>query len=157
MSAVVWSADASLCAATEKVYFSCKTKSGRLLSVCGSTELQQPDAYVQYRFGPAGKPELAYPANRTGSLQSFRFYHYVRPQVSRVGLTFQSGDYEYTVYDHYEGDIEPAEKSTGVSVTKTGTSNYSDISCTGEIVNKLIDLEKFVPCDPENALSNCEP
>lgn len=156
LTATAWCDAVTLCTQSEKVYFSCVTKpSGKLISVCGSSDLTSPEAYLQYRFGSARKVELEYPSTHDGSVESFTFYHYVRPQVTRIGLTFKSGHYSYTVHDHYEGDTEPAETFTGVSVTEIGKNKQTDISCKGKAENKLIELEDIVPCDPENALSNC--
>ena len=140
-----WGAPASHCTAEEKVYFSCVTKSQeRVLSVCGSSVLTATDSYLQYRFGPVGKPELQFPSDRKGSIQQFRFYHYFRASVDRSGLTFQSGDYAYEVYDDYEGDIQPPEKTSGVVVSKVGTDTETGISCKGEITNHLNDLKDVV-------------
>ena len=154
--ALAWSNSATLCESSEKSYFSCVAgSSSKILSVCGSSNLSQPDAYLQYRFGSSKKLDLEFPSARPGSIKRFRFYHYVRPQVSRVGLSFRSGDYLYTVYDDYEGDIEPADEHSGVSVLRSGTDTPTEIECKEKVVNRLTDLEEFVPCDPDNAMSDC--
>ena len=148
-----WSAPPSHCTTEEKVYFSCMTNSKeRVLSVCGSPNLSTPTAYLQYRFGPLDKKELEFPIERKGSIQQFRIYHYFRASVDRIGLTFQSGDFSYEVYDDYEGDIQPPEKTSGVVVSKNETDTETGIPCKGEVTNQLIDLKNVVPEDDQSDL-----
>ena len=48
------------CQGDETIVFSCSTGS-RVLSICASKDLSKNAGYMQYRYGPPGKPELVYP------------------------------------------------------------------------------------------------
>jgi hypothetical protein len=57
----------------EVVYFSCRIEgSHKLVSLCGGlvrdpeTSERRADAWLQYRFGPPGKPELVFPPEKRG-------------------------------------------------------------------------------------------
>jgi hypothetical protein len=56
----------SPCGAGERVVMSCAVKK-KTLAVCAAPATG-PATSVQYRFGPAGKPELVFPKERDGSL-----------------------------------------------------------------------------------------
>ena len=55
------------CQPGEKVHFSCAVKGGKVVSLCGDAGR----SWLQYRFGPPGRPELVYPARKAGSVERF--------------------------------------------------------------------------------------
>lgn len=147
----------NLCGNGEHVYFTCETASrGRIVSLCGRTDGAKASGWLQYRFGRRGAIELEFPAVRDGSLQRFRYYHYFRALVDRTGVTFDNGAYTYSLFDHHEGDVEPAEDLSGVEITKAGSDTEPvRILCRMPVVSGLAALEDALPCDRENALGMC--
>ena len=59
LAAPVWAAE-SHCRAQEQVVFSCSLGK-KTVSVCASADLSATSGYLQYRFGPKGALELAFP------------------------------------------------------------------------------------------------
>jgi hypothetical protein len=120
----------SLCTPTEHVFFNCRVKGGpKLLSVCGRAGEEAtrgaaaPGDYLQYRFGPSGKPELEYPMSRESSLGRFQVASEYVPSAfyESYQLSFESGGTEYRVYAITEqaderGDSQP-DKYGGVIVS----------------------------------------
>jgi hypothetical protein len=66
----------TLCAADQKVIFSCPFKGGKTVSICASPDLSASVGSLQYRFGRVGKrPELIYPSdNKSLPKDLFWFY-----------------------------------------------------------------------------------
>jgi hypothetical protein len=147
----------TLCQAGERVYFSCATEPrGRVVSLCGSEQLGEASGYLQYRFGRPGAIELEFPPARAGSVERFRYYHYVRPLVDRQGVTFEAGGYQYSVLDHSEAETAPAERTAGVEVAKDAAgAGARELPCREPVTSELIALEGVVACDRANALAAC--
>jgi len=146
----------TLCRVDEKVMFSCPVRNGtRLVSLCGSKDLTDKTGYLQYRFGRARKIELEFPTQRQGSQEMFRYAHYFRPQVDRFSVSFAIGDYTYTVFKNYEGDIEPKVNEAGVQLTLPGQVDH-ELPCVGLGNGNLHELESIVPCDKDDALNMAE-
>jgi hypothetical protein len=59
LAAPVWAAE-SHCRAQERIVFSCSLGK-KTVSVCASADLSATSGYLQYRFGPKGAFELAFP------------------------------------------------------------------------------------------------
>jgi hypothetical protein len=105
LSALPFAASASThCAADEVVYFSCKIKgSSKVVSLCGSellrpdTRVRREDAWLQYRFGRPGQPELVYPTERAGSLNAFTGEHVAPYDDSVDTVWFKHGSATYGV------------------------------------------------------------
>jgi hypothetical protein len=95
---------ASHCTASEVDYFSCKVKgSSKVVSLCGS-ELYDPDsatrragAWLQYRFGYLGRPELVYPSEKPDSLRAFTGEHVAPYSESVDTVWFKRGAATYGV------------------------------------------------------------
>lgn len=108
----------SLCIGTETEYFSCRIQqSVKILSICGSSLESieklpnRSNAWLQYRYGPPGKPELTFPSVRHGSLDAFAHERHTGYQT----LTFSIGSESYTVFAVQ--NIETEEISKGVEVS----------------------------------------
>lgn len=128
----------SLCAQTEQIIFSCQVKSSgktkgfaKLASLCASTDLDKEHGYLQYRFGLPGKVELEFPESRTGTQQKFHYTHYFRYQVDLTEINFAIDDYQYQIFDTYNGEEKPQISTQGVSVTAPGKQDVSFV-CRGK-------------------------
>ncbi len=107
----------SHCAPNEAVYFTCRIqKTAKILSVCGSAlktieSLPNRDkAWLQYRFGPLGDPELVFPSRKAGSLDAFSHEHHKGAQ----SLAFSKAGVTYSVFAAQHDDTGVISK--GVSV-----------------------------------------
>src|SRR5262249_10422758 len=112
--------------------------------------------YLTYRFGNPDKVELEFPASHDRSYNQFRFAHYFRYQVDQTEVTFNNGDYAYTIFQYYEGDTGKIERSSGVSV-EGKDSNMQQILCNEPPLSHLSDLQEVLPCDKDSPLNldNC--
>jgi len=136
----------SLCAKDEKTIWSCETTGRKIVSICGSRELNKERGYLQYRFGRPGRVELEYPRQRQNTQTAFSYFRYTRPLVTYLGLRFQTGGYDYEVYDNSNEEAGAGSSEAGVSVTLTGnTAAASDHRCRKPVVHHLIELEEVVP------------
>jgi hypothetical protein len=151
-------ADASLCAATEQVLFSCSVgKADKIASLCGSPELEKGSGYLQYRYGARRKIELVFPATRESSLEKFRYAHYLRHQIDRTQVSFSNGGFEYSVFTTYDGEGKRPVKEHRVLVSKEGPSSKEiRLVCKSPVSVRLEKLENVLPCDTESALASCE-
>jgi hypothetical protein len=147
----------TLCTRHETVFFSCATANKRIVSVCGAKKPSVGFGVLQYRFGTPTKLELVLPAGDAPHALRFRLYHYSRPLVDRIGLSFDTNGYSYTVFYHDEGDETPPIIVSGVDVLRTGdpAERTTTKHCNGPVTDRLATLEGTVPCDKENALANC--
>lgn len=135
----------SLCEHGPDGYFSCRTRSGKLIELCAAG-----DNKVEYRFGKSAKLELAYP--KAESDEPLRFAHYARRATDRVEVSFSAGGAYYSVFDYSEAK----KRTAGVRATLANGKEVT-IACVGPIKSRLAALEKILPCDKYSALNlgNC--
>lgn len=73
----VHAATPTLCKAGETTYFSCALKGGKVVSVCGSGEVEPAEgsprsaSWLQYRMGRPQALELVFPKQKDGSVAKF--------------------------------------------------------------------------------------
>lgn len=151
----------SLCAQSEKVIFSCRTKAakssksagklapGKLVSLCASPDLTRERGYLQYRYGLPGKIELEFPSSHTGTQQMFQYTHYMRYQVDLTEINFQIDDYQYQIFDNYNGEEKPAIAEQGVSVTVPGRPKTVSFICAGKAKADYSALAEVLNQDAE--------
>ena len=147
----------SLCALTERIIFSCRTKAakrtvsavGRIVSLCASPDLTRERGYLQYRYGMPGKVELEFPGSRTATQQMFQYTHYMRFQVDLSEINFQIDGYEYQIFDTYNGEEKPAITEQGVSVTAPGKPKTVSFTCAGKAIADYGDLAEVLNRDSE--------
>jgi hypothetical protein len=133
------------CLVTEKVYFNCavgrakKSKGARVVSLCGSPNLQAADSQLQYRFGRIGTIELKYPEDMNPRQFAFIEISYVRSWGREV--SFSIGDNRYSLRSmsgsSHSGEAE-GNNFRGVSVSKNDRELVS-LSCVGEVVDTFED------------------
>ncbi|MCU1264723.1 MAG: uncharacterized protein JWM21_1041 [Acidobacteria bacterium] len=139
----------SLCTADEQVIFSCSLKrSAKIVSLCSSKDFAKDSGYLQYRFGLPGKIELKFPKDRKATQQQFRYSHYFRYQVDLTEITFKNDDFEYVVFDNYNGEEKTPISEQGVTVTPLPPAKPIDVTltCAGK---PKVDYGKL-----EDALAN---
>jgi len=132
-------ADPNHCRSNETAVFNCPVSGGnKVLSLCVGTLTPAGDGYLQYRFGPIGKPDLIFPDSLAGSHEQFRIHSvtYAGGWDTRVG--FSVGAYTYQVYDQaYSLGPQTPDKDVygGVMVFRDGR----------RIANVRCDLERLPP------------
>jgi hypothetical protein len=135
----------SLCAPDEKTIWSCETAARKIVSLCGSKQLDKEHGYLQYRFGRPGHVELEYPRARENTQTAFAYFRYTRPLVTFLGLRFKINEYDYEVYDN-SNEEERGGSEAGVTVTPAGNAaKTADYRCRKPVVHHLIELEEVVP------------
>ena len=135
-----------LCGKKESVFFSCLTVKGRWINLCGDAL-----GHLQYRYGGFGKIELLYPENTAQSINQFQFAHYARFQTDRIEVEFKNQGVSYAVFDYTEQN----QRRAGVRVMKPD-GHSSEVVCSSKIISQLIDLERILHCDADNALNGGE-
>jgi hypothetical protein len=140
----------TLCAADERVIFTCPVKRpARIVSVCASKDLTSDRGYLQYRFGVPGKIELEYPKDRQGTQQKFHYTHYFRAQFDMTEIGFTVDGYEYSVFDDYNGEEKPKISTQGVSVTAPGKPKEVSFVCRMKPKADYADLQAVLPSGQE--------
>lgn len=135
----------SLCESTEKIVFSCTVgKTAKLVSLCSSKELTRDRGYLQYRFGVPGKIELEFPNQREQSQSAFKYSHYFRAQVDQTEISFSTNDYEYAIFDDYNGEQKPAQHDQGVKIRPPIGSEVT-LSCRAKAKAQYEDLAGALP------------
>ena len=121
----------TLCTRDEQIIFSCTLKrSAKIVSLCGSNDLTKDTGYLQYRFGLPAKIELEFPRTRTHTQEQFRYMHYFRFQVDLTEITFKTDDYEYELFDRYNGEEKPRIAEQGITVTPLPPARPVDVTFT---------------------------
>jgi hypothetical protein len=99
----------------ENVIFSCNTGKNTV-SVCASRTRTPTQGYVQYRFGPPGKPSFSFPQPAAHPSQFVRGGSLMYGAGSGTYMRLFSGKYAYVVYSGYA----PGWEKAGVAVEKEG-------------------------------------
>jgi hypothetical protein len=142
---------ATLCEKNEKVIFSCgMQKSAKVLSLCGSKELDKQKGYVQYRFGQPGKIELEYPAERKSTQTAFSYSRYTRPLVTYLALRFETNGYKYSIHQDDVEDIKPPDIGVYINITPPGKEAI-EMKCRQPTTGSLMTLEDIVAQDDHDA------
>jgi hypothetical protein len=77
-----------------------------------------------------------------------RLAHYQRARVTRQTVSFDVGEFSYTVFDGWED----GRHSAGVSVQR-GEGRETTLSCRGQPKGSLVPLKAHLACDTESALN----
>jgi hypothetical protein len=142
--------NASLCAADERVYFSCQAGKGpKRIALCGQvtdgTGGLKVDGFMQYRFGTREHLDMVYPSSRKESLDKFTYggaYQKMGRMESKE-ISFKSGSFDYTVYtmSYPLGDAESDGygNDAGVRVARGG-KDLATVKCGDEPKGNLEGL-----------------
>jgi hypothetical protein len=138
------SATDSLCRENETVYFSCAAGK-KLISLCGSKQLNESEGYLTYRFGTERHLELEFPTNISHPKGLFSVQYLLLAHDERIDISFKIGDYLYNIYDEFIGgqgdpnDTKP-RGGAGIAVSKESKA-IADIQCTSPATNKIAQLK----------------
>jgi hypothetical protein len=139
---------ASLCESTEKIVFSCTVgKASKIVSLCSSKDLTKDRGYLQYRFGLPGKIELEFPKQREQTQSAFKYSHYFRAQFDQTEISFTSDNYEYAIFDDYNGEQKPAQHDQGIRI-KSPNGKETTLTCRSRAKAQYGDLAEVFP-EPE--------
>jgi hypothetical protein len=140
-----------LCTPNEKVFLSCKVKTGKTLSVCGSANFSQNEGYLQYRYGRQNAVELTFPEIERDSLSKFKWRTDPHAGVEANWLIFYRSKFQYTVFA-----IHDSNTLSGRVVHRYGVivvdpkDNGSTIPCVAEVSSSLEDLASVLPLADDN-------
>lgn len=142
----------SLCTDKDEVYFSCRTKDLKTLSLCGKRE-----GGVYYRFGKPKKIEFEYPGDNVGnkdSLSLFAYNSYNRWMVSYFTVTFHNHGYTYIIQDlrNAEDEVEHNIQNIAIYSKPDQTDDEKIISCASDMISNLRPLMYIIPCNEGMAL-----
>lgn len=125
------------CAPGERLVMSCGVKK-KVLVVCAGPASGAPE-WLQYRFGPPGKPELSFPKEHNGSLARFRFQRRQLLHGTSTTLAFVHGGVAYEVYTQ-----DGKDAGGGVNV-RGADGKVVPIGCTGATLESWEVLGAEVP------------
>jgi hypothetical protein len=125
-------------------------KTAKILSLCGSQELDAKKGYMQYRFGNPGKIELEYPAERKGTQSAFSYARYTRPLVTYLALRFETNGYKYSIHQDDVEDIKPVVRESYINITPPGKEAV-EMKCRQPVNGSLMTLEDIVAKDDRDA------
>jgi hypothetical protein len=126
----------TLCAANERVLFSCST-GAHTASICASKVLSK-DAAMQYRFGKPGSLELVYPEAGVKPADAFVLGTLAFSGGGGAWLRFNKGPFRYTVFTaigKWGPGGAPADAG-GVSVEKDG-AEFGHFPCRGAAESEI--------------------
>ena len=147
----------SLCGRNETTFFSCTTKGGRIVSLCGDGFILEhsdfeanDDSWLQYRFGLPGAIELSYPSRRKNSLDKFQgdWGSALQGSVSWRSIAFVSSGIGYKVeylvpesQKSFEGVRIGDPKKLDIQFAGTRKASYpqATIPCVGKAHDEKFD------------------
>lgn len=143
----------TLCGADETVLFSTTVAgSGKLVSICGSRQLDSERGYLQYRFGRPAKIELEFPSDRQNTQSKFAYTRYTRPLVTYLTVSFRTDDHEYSIHQDSSDEERPAQREVYITVATLGAketeSKEVTIKLRTQVKGSLMNLERIVPEQP---------
>lgn len=123
------------CSSGERVVMSCQVKK-KVLSVCTGPKEGTP-TWLQYRFGPLGKPELIAPTTKAGSLRFFRLDQRTLATGTSTALIFANDTTTYEVF------TQDGKDASGGVVVRTVNAATTAVGCTNAFTEQWDDV-KFV-------------
>lgn len=140
LSAAFGAQSQTLCADGEDSVFSCEIGK-KILSICGSKDLDHEKGWMQYRFGTSEKLDLIYPEKNEHPKKHFksnRLYSSVEQSLIQE-LQFKRSNTEYAVYTQ---EIK-GKKEAGVVVTvnkKDTTLKCKSLKGTSDFSSRVVEL-----------------
>jgi hypothetical protein len=134
----------NLCQHGEKLFFTCTlAKSKRVVSVCGSSDLDATKGSLVYRARRAAKGEfdLEFPKTPTPATKAFTYAY--RPGSGFSGVSFKV---EATTYVVFSKPSDETESSTVHGVQVLENDKATDLMCDEKTVNDhLSSLSDLLP------------
>ena len=134
----VFAAPASHCGADETIVFTCPVAGQKLLSICSSREYGPERGFMEYRYGPAGKPEMVLPTEKTAPAKAARSGSWMFSGGGGAYVEFLNGTTGYYVYTAIGkwGEAGAVLEKAGVAVQKDGKV-LVNIRCVGPETSEL--------------------
>lgn len=120
------------CTTQERIIFACRTGK-KLVSVCASPTVTPSSGTVQYRFGPAGAPELTLPGAPAVPRSVAQAGTLMFSGGGGAYLRFTQGAFGYVVYTAIG---KSWGQKAGVAVEKDG-KRTANLKCTGAVTSEL--------------------
>ena len=129
---------ASLCAQDEALIFTCPVAGQKLLSICASRQYGPDLGFLQYRYGPADKPEMLIPAVATAPAKAAKSGLWSFSGGGGAYIQFINGKTAYYVYSAIGkwGKKGKTAAKAGVAVEKDGKL-VSRIRCMAPEISEL--------------------
>jgi hypothetical protein len=123
----------SLCAANERVVFSCST-GAHAASICASKDLSS----LQYRFGKPGSVDLVYPEGGTKPADAFIMGSLAFSGGGGAWLRFDKGPFRYTIFTALAkwGRGGVLADASGVAVERDGKA-FANFPCRGAAASEM--------------------
>ncbi len=144
---------ATLCNEKERVIFSAAVQgSEKLVSICGSRQLDSRRGYLQYRFGRPGQIEMEFPRTRENTQPQFSYTRYTRPRVTYLTLKFETNGYRYSIHQDHDAEQEPARLEAYVTIASPERHEIVPeedvLHLRVPVQGSLMNLESVVPNVP---------
>lgn len=163
MAGLAYADSRTHCKSGETDFFTCAiADSNKVVSFCGNyNEDANEGAWLQYRFGLIGHPEMIYPTIKHGSLNKFfgsRVYSRESPYL-QYDIWLHVGAYNYSVSASESGDETDKEFHVYIYYNKRGSSakgkSYlmqGSLNCSQpseKLMGRLGDLSSGLQPEPE--------
>ena len=144
---------ASACDPDASVLFACEASAGKkYIELCASSPVDQPDGYLEYRFGALGRDgrgetvELSFPPSREGSLKRFVGATYTHGGTYTQSVSFKTDRASYAVFTDARGSQTVA---AGVRVRDMQTNKVVTVACNERPRFYIHELQHALACDPQ--------
>ncbi|GAA3965261.1 hypothetical protein [Allohahella marinimesophila] len=118
----------TLCTRDEYVFWSCSA-AGKVYSLCGQSAESPDTGYLQYRAGPATRPDIIYPASQTPATDNFRYQLLNRA----AAVHFESAGFQHSIYESINAEASIDVEKDGkrlLSVRCDSSSNTLTLTST---------------------------
>jgi len=142
---------ASLCAADERIIFSCSLKNSKTISVCAAAKDAPP--YVEYKFGKPSKIEMTHRVSQGDAMPAFQRADIIYGNNAVDTIWFKNGEHLYDI-------SMPARGSPAVEVWKNSkllahlecTNGWRNVEGDNDIKSPLIINHGNVDISDRNTL-----
>ena len=149
------------CKTGEEIVFSCKIANSRkVVSLCATSKVikgKKNAVALKYRFGKLNEaPEFYFPSSETASLEQFKLYEYVRPDLISTSISFSNGEFDYIVNES-EDQHGSSIKLAGITALSRAKNKHLNLACeTESVYSDWSIISGVVPCEEGVTLNACE-
>lgn len=135
-----FAAEPSHCSADEQIIYSCSVGK-KTASVCASKDAAKDKGYVQYKFGPIGKPEITFPDKKEPGNKNFSFVMELFAYQAGPRIIFTNGKFTYSLLSYSgRGDggtvsVERSGKTIAEMQCKNPPDGIDDLKKIGLVDN----------------------
>ena len=128
----------TLCQRHEIDYFSCGTRHGKIISVCGniSSGVINEQSWLQYRFGKSEAVELVYPTEKKGSISKFEGNTFNKYNFDDLRFINGNTFYAVTLMGLFSGEGARVRKQVSGGVYVQQGVKPTNIACLNSSVGK---------------------